>query len=428
MKNTYSVGQINSYIKNMFAQDYLLHSVYVKGEVSNVTYHSSGHIYFTMKDNTGTLSCVMFAGSRKGLKFRLVQGQQIITGGSIEVFERDGKYQMYAREIVLDGVGQLYERFEQLKRELSDMGMFAEEYKKPIPKYISTLGVVTAPTGAAIRDIINITKRRNPHVRIILYPAKVQGEGAVESIINGIRALETKGVDVMIVGRGGGSIEDLWAFNEEEVARAIFDCDIPIISAVGHETDTTIADYVADMRAPTPSAGAELAVFDHKAFMDDLKIRRQKYLDTLENAVEKKRGIYEKLLLKLNNLSPEHRIREQKMRIITSRDRMKDIMMTAISDTGRLLEKDRDQMNKLMKDGLVSMKHELEIRIERMEALAPHRRLNGGYVFAEGKDGRPLTSAGRVNKGDDITVHFKDGKAQALITEVEVNEGRNNND
>ena len=217
----------------MFTQDYMLQAVLVKGEVSNCKYHSSGHIYFTLKDSKTTMNCVMFAGNRAGLTFRLAEGQQVIAGGTIDVYERDGKYQLYARQIALDGAGLYYERFEQLKKELEELGMFAQEYKQPIPRYIHTLGVVTADTGAAVRDIIQITRRRNPYVQIILYPATVQGEHAAESIVNGIRALEALQVDVMIVGRGGGSIEDLWAFNERIVAQAVFDCSIPIISAVG---------------------------------------------------------------------------------------------------------------------------------------------------------------------------------------------------
>ena len=271
MKRVYSVGQVNTYIKNMFAQDFMLGKISVKGEVSNCKYHGSGHIYFSLKDSTGTISAVMFAGSRsRGLKFRMKDGDHVVVSGSVEVYERDGRYQLYAREITLDGAGALFLRFEALKKELAEMGMFSEEYKQPVPKYIQRLGIVTAPAGAAVQDIRNIAGRRNPYVQVILYPAKVQGDGAAESIVNGIRALDTLGVDVIIVGRGGGSIEDLWAFNEEPVARAIFECQTPVISAVGHETDTTIADFVADLRAPTPSAGAELAVYDVYDLFDEM--------------------------------------------------------------------------------------------------------------------------------------------------------------
>ncbi len=256
-QSIYTVKQVNAYIKNMFTQDYMLNRIYVKGEVSNCKYHTSGHIYFSLKDESGTIACVMFAGQRGGLSFRLSDGQQVVVLGGVNVYERSGSYQLYAREIRPDGDGALYERFQMLKKELEEMGMFAPEYKKPIPEYASRIGVVTAPTGAAVRDIMNIAARRNPYVQLILYPAKVQGEGAKESIVRGIRMLEAAQVDVMIVGRGGGSIEDLWAFNEEEVARAIFDCQIPIISAVGHETDITLADYSAELWGPPPPSAGE---------------------------------------------------------------------------------------------------------------------------------------------------------------------------
>ncbi len=219
MASIYSVTQVNSYIKNMFVQDYLLNRISVRGEISNCKYHTSGHIYFTLKDKSGTLSAVMFAGQRKGLNFQLQEGQQIIVTGSVDVYERDGRYQLYAREIKREGVGDLFERFQKLRDELEEMGMFAPEYKQPIPRYARTVGVVTASTGAAIRDIMNISARRNPYVQLVLYPALVQGEQAKYSIVEGIRTLDLMGLDVIIVGRGGGSIEDLWAFNEEMVAR-----------------------------------------------------------------------------------------------------------------------------------------------------------------------------------------------------------------
>ena len=275
MPNIYTVTQINRYIKNMFTQDYLLQSVSIRGEISNCKYHSSGHIYFTLKDSEGTLSCIMFASYRKELGFTLEEGQQVVVQGGIAVYERDGRYQLYARKIQKSGEGQLYEEFQKLKARLMEMGLFDSMDKQPIPAYIRTLGVVTASTGAAIRDIINITRRRNPFVQILLYPAIVQGEAAVPSIVKGIHALEAAGVDVMIVGRGGGSLEDLWAFNSEEVAQAVFNCRVPVISAVGHETDTTIIDFVADLRAPTPSAAAELAVYDVFSLFRQLEEREE---------------------------------------------------------------------------------------------------------------------------------------------------------
>ena len=276
MAGIYSVSQVNSYIKNMFVQDFALSRISVRGEVSNCKYHSSGHIYFTLKDKGGTLAAVMFAGQRRsGLRFQLQEGQQVVVTGAVDVYERDGKYQLYAKQIEPDGLGGLFERFLRLRDELEEMGMFAPEYKQPIPRYASRVGVVTAPTGAAIQDIRNIASRRNPYVQLILYPALVQGEEAAGSIAAGIRTLDAMELDVLIVGRGGGSIEDLWAFNEELVARAIFECRTPVISAVGHETDVTIADYVADLRAPTPSAAAELAVFDYRQFEERLLLYEQ---------------------------------------------------------------------------------------------------------------------------------------------------------
>lgn len=393
MKNVYSVGQINSYIKNMFSQDFMLRSIYVKGEVSNVKYHSSGHIYFTMKDKTGMLTCVMFAGFRKGIGFTLKEGQQIVACGSIEVYERDGKYQLYAKEIILDGAGLLYEKYEQLKKELEEMGMFAAEYKKPIPAFALKIGIVTAPTGAAVQDIINIAKRRNPYVQLLLYPALVQGEGAKESIVNGIHALESAGVDLMIVGRGGGSIEDLWAFNEEIVARAIFECSVPVVSAVGHETDTTIADYVADMRAPTPSAAAELTVFSYEEYerrcFESYGLLKHHFNRQLKD----KKNRYEQKRLRIFALSPQSRIREKKMRCANEQERME----------------------KRMQQVLIEKEHELQLRIEKMKALSPLNRLQSGYAYVENESGKAVTDIEQVYPGQLLTLQMKNG---ILHTEV----------
>lgn len=394
IRNVYTVGQVNSYIRNMFTQDYLMRSLFVKGEVSNCKYHSSGHIYFTLKDAKGTISCVMFAGSRSGLSFRMSEGQQVIVGGNVDVYERDGKYQLYAKQIVLDGSGLLYEKFEQLKRELEECGMFAPEYKRPVPKFIRTLGVVTADTGAAVRDIIQITERRNPYVQIILYPAVVQGEGAVPSIVKGIRALEALGVDVMIVGRGGGSIEDLWAFNEREVAQAIFDCSIPIISAVGHETDTTIADFVADLRAPTPSAAAELAVTDIREILGEMEAYRSALERLMRQKTAERRTQARHLELRLKLVSPAGRIRERKMEAISFEERLQERME-------RLLEKRR---------------HELAIYIERLKGLSPLEKLNSGYAYVEDGAGHHIRSVRQVCTGQNITVRVRDGKIEAQVT------------
>ena len=400
MKNVYTVRQVNSYIKNMFAQDFMLNRIYVKGEVSNLKYHTSGHIYFSLKDESGTIACVMFAGSRSGLSFRMEEGQQIIVFGVVDVYARDGKYQLYARKIVRDGVGLLYERFELLKKELQEMGMFAPEYKQKIPKYIRRLGVVTAPTGAAVRDIINITKRRNPFVQIILYPALVQGEGAAESIVKGIHALEAEKVDVMIMGRGGGSMEDLWAFNEEAVARAVFDCSVPVISAVGHETDTTIIDFVADLRAPTPSAAAELAVYDFMEMKKNLKLREEKLLHFMQLILERKRQKLEQYSLRMRAYHPQQRLNEQRQFAADAENRLRREMM-------RRLEQE---------------KYRLGLMAERLKGLSPLEKLSQGYAYVENSSGANVRTVSNVKQGEQITVYVTDGRIRAEVTGVEKEE------
>lgn len=394
MQNVYTVGQINSYIKNMFAQDFLLQSLSVKGEVSNCKYHSSGHIYFTLKDMKGTISCVMFAGNRSGLSFRMSEGMQVIVKGSVDVYERDGKYQMYALSIEQDGAGALFERYERLKRELSELGMFAPEYKKRIPAYCSTVGIVTAPTGAAVQDIINIAKRRNPYIRLILYPAIVQGEAAAASIIKGIQMLEEKQVDVIIVGRGGGSIEDLWAFNEESVAQAVFDCSVPVISAVGHETDTTIIDYVADLRAPTPSAAAELAVYE--VLSAKQKIREAGL--SMNRLFRKKIDLYKVHInayhAKLHLNSPMGKIRERKMFLLSAEEKLLYAMK------GQLSQK----------------RHRLEIYIEKIKGLSPLDKLNQGFSYVSDENGKTVADTDSVEIGDKLHIFVKNGRIHASVT------------
>lgn len=397
MRNVYTVGQVNSYIKNMFSQDFLLQGLSVKGEISNCKYHSSGHIYFTLKDMKGTISCVMFAGDRSGLAFRLMEGMQVIVQGNVDVYERDGKYQLYAKVITQDGAGALYEKFERLKKELQEQGMFAPEYKKSIPKYAKTIGVVTAPTGAAVRDIIHIAARRNPYVQIILYPAIVQGDAAAASIINGIHALEEKQVDVMIVGRGGGSIEDLWAFNEECVAQAVFDCSIPIISAVGHETDTTIIDYVADLRAPTPSAAAELAVYDAALAIQKIKEQELTLIRLMKHKIQWNKIRLQAYQAKLQTNSPLGKIREKKTWLLGQ----------------------EEKMNHAMKRQITDKRHRLEIYIEKLKGLSPLEKLNQGFSYVTDEKGRTVTDAGKVALGDDLQIYLKNGKLNATVTQIE---------
>lgn len=396
MRNVYTVGQVNTYIKNMFTQDYMLSRIYVKGEVSNCKYHTSGHIYFSLKDESGTIACVMFAGQRGGLSFRMNEGQQIIVFGTVNVYERSGSYQLYAKEIRLDGEGVLYERFQALKKELEEMGMFAPEYKKKIPAYARRVGIVTAPAGAAVRDIMNISKRRNPYVQLILYPALVQGEGAKESIVRGIRTLGSMDIDVLIVGRGGGSIEDLWAFNEESVARAIFECPVPVISAVGHETDTTIADYAADLRAPTPSAAAELAVFDYYQVQDRLAKYRQRIFRGMHQNVLLTRARLEKYKTRLDMLHPVNRLRENRLQLADLEDRMR----------------------RKMRERFTARMHQFQMYVERMNGLSPLRKLSQGYAYVQQEDGTALRSIGQVKKEDRILIHVTDGKISAIVEDV----------
>ena len=397
MKRVYSVGQVNTYIKNMFAQDFMLGKISVKGEVSNCKYHGSGHIYFSLKDSTGTISAVMFAGSRsRGLKFRMKDGDHVVVSGSVEVYERDGRYQLYAREITLDGAGALFLRFEALKKELAEMGMFSEEYKQPVPKYIQRLGIVTAPTGAAVQDIRNISHRRNPYVQLILYPAQVQGDGAAESIVNGIHALEQLGVDTIIVGRGGGSIEDLWAFNEEIVARAIFECRIPVISAVGHETDTTIADYVADLRAPTPSAAAEIAVYDYAGYREGILMMKSALGMRMREHIRMEYQKLEQLRTSLAYLSPRVLMNQKKQYLADLEERL----------------------GQSMQNRLRNEKYKIQLLAERLEAGSPAKKLSQGFSYVKGPDGRPLTGISQVTAGDQITVHTVDGKIEAEVTDL----------
>ena len=396
MRNVYSVKKVNSYVKNMFSQDFMLNHIYVKGEVSNCKYHTSGHIYFSLKDESGTIACVMFASARSGLSFRMQEGQNVIVLGSVSVYERDGKYQLYAKEIILDGAGALYERFEALKKELEEMGMFAAEYKQPIPRYVKSVGIVTAPTGAAVRDIINISKRRNPYVQLILYPALVQGEGAAASIVRGIRMMEQQNVDVIIVGRGGGSMEDLWAFNEEAVARAIFECTIPIISAVGHETDTLISDYVADLRAPTPSAAAELAVYELSSVQIMCEEYKRRMYQQISQRIDFSRRQTEQMAFRLKVAHPRQKLNEQRQYLADLDSRMRIRMNSALEES----------------------RHKLAIYIEKMKGLSPLQKLNQGYAYVTDKSGRTVRSIKDTKQGEVLDVYVTDGRVRTQVMDI----------
>ena len=393
MKTAYSVSEVTRYIKNMFSQDFVLKSVKVCGEVSNCKYHSSGHIYFTLKDESSSIACVMFASNRSGLTFNLSDGLKIEVEGRIDIYERSGSYQLYAIRIAQAGAGDLYLKFEALKKELEERGMFAPEYKVPLPKYIKTLGVVTAPTGAAVQDIINIAGRRNPYVQIILCPAQVQGDGAAESIVRGIHELEYRHVDVMIVGRGGGSIEDLWAFNEEIVAQAIFDCSVPVISAVGHETDYTIADFVADMRAPTPSAAAELAVYEASRLSSDMEALKERLESAMYEHIRIMRDRSERLALKLAGVSPSSRLIQKRTYAMNLEDRIEAAM----------------------KNVMTHKRHILEMYIAKMKGLSPLDKLNQGYGVAVTEGGVRMHSIDDVNTGDRYRLYLSNGYLDSRV-------------
>lgn len=405
-KNIYSVGQVNTYIQNMFAQDFMLHQISIKGEVSNCKYHSSGHIYFTLKDQTGTIAAVMFSRYRRGLAFQMKEGDKVVVTGSVEVYERDGKYQLYAREIELEGAGNLYLKFEALKRELEEMGMFDAAYKKPIPRYATRIGIVTAPTGAAIQDIRNIAARRNPYVQLILYPALVQGDGAAASIVRGIHALDVLGVDVIIVGRGGGSIEDLWAFNDERVARAIYDSDIPVISAVGHEPDVTISDFVADLRAATPSNAAELAVPNAEDIRETLRGYDIRMAQAMRKQMAQRRAA-------LDNLAGR--------RVLQSPAAYFDLRRVELDYT-------RSRLTAAGERWLAARRHGFAQYAAALDAMSPLKVLARGYAVATDADGTVLRSAAKVQPGDPVRVQLQDGALHCTVNNREDAHGKTETD
>lgn len=392
----YSVSAINQYIKNMFSKEYALSVVFVKGEISNCKYHSSGHIYFTLKDSASALGCVMFAGDRRGLDFRLSDGQAVIIGGTISVYERDGRYQLYAKKITLAGEGALYERYEQLKKKLEQKGYFDETHKKKIPSYVKKVGIVTADTGAAIQDIRNISARRNPYVQLVLYPAKVQGEGASDTIVKGIQTLDQAGVDVIIVGRGGGSIEDLWAFNEENTAQAIYECSTPVISAVGHETDTTIADYVADLRAPTPSAAAELAVYDVRLVLETLYGCKDRLIRAMFDRLDDARQELAFRERQLKVLNPSQQVLQRRQYVADMEDKLTGLM------------------NRLLED----KKYRLQLLAGRLDGMSPLKRLESGFAYFSDLEGSRIESVKKLAPGDQVDITLADGRVRAEVKEL----------
>ena len=396
MSRAVTVSQINRYIANLFKQDYTLSGIQVKGEISGCKYHYSGHIYFTLKDAGAAISCVMFSTQRRGLGFTLEDGQSVIVTGRISVFERDGRYQLYAQSIVQDGVGRLYEEYEKLKKRLLSEGLFDEQRKKPIPKFAFQIGVVTAETGAVIQDICNVTYRRNPYVQLYLYPAKVQGEGAAQTVIDGIRYFEKTDVDTIIIGRGGGSVEDLWCFNDEALARVIADCSKPVISAVGHETDTTISDYAADMRAPTPSAAAELAVYSWREMEIALREYQYDLKQSMDHTLKVRKLELQKYMVLLQHVSPEDVLQQKRLYLAECQDRI----------------------HGLMEKQLVETKHRLALYAEEMKGLSPLQKLQSGYTYTADEQGGHIDSVEQLQQGQHLTLTFADGQAGVTVDTI----------
>lgn len=396
MAGVYTVKQVNSYIKNMFKQDFLLNSVSVKGEISNCKYHTSGHIYFTLKDADAALSVIMFASQAARLSFKLKDGMSVVVSGRVDVFDAAGKYQLYANTVQQEGIGELYQKYEQLKQYYEDMGYFAKEYKRPLPAFTRKLGVVTSKTGAAVQDIMNISRRRNPYIQIVLYPAYVQGEHAKQSVVNGITKLDKLGLDCIIVGRGGGSIEDLWAFNEPEVVEAVFNASTPIISAVGHETDFTLTDFVADMRAPTPSAAAELAVTEVSAVENKIFEYERRLKQQMMYSLTAKRDYLERLKLQMEYLNPVNQIYDKRQRLMNI----------------------EDKLNMLIKRCVADNRNRLRLYASRLEGLSPLKKLDMGYGYIEDSQNDRIVSVSQVSPEDEITVYLKDGSIRSKVIEV----------
>ena len=391
--NAVTVTQLNKYLKDRFDEDENLKAILVKGEISNFKNHYTGHLYFTLKDENSLIKCIMFKSYAERLAFKPKDGMQVMVFGSVSVFERDGAYQIYVKSMLEDGMGDLHERYEQLKKQLEEEGLFDEKHKKAIPLYPKEIGVLTSQTGAVIRDIINVSTRRNPNVHIRLLPVPVQGACAAEKIAEKIKIMNDKKLaDVIIVGRGGGSLEDLWSFNEEIVARAIYNSEIPIISAVGHETDFTIADFVADLRAPTPSAAAELAVPDVYELKQKINSYQNRYRNSLKKKIELMKLRYEKCIKSRVFTDPTRKIKDQYMIL----DKYVKRLETKIS----ILQKDK-------KTQFIEL-------VSKLDTLSPLKTLTRGYCLTE-KESNIIKSASELKKNDNIKLKFYDGEKTANI-------------
>ncbi|MCR5685162.1 MAG: exodeoxyribonuclease VII large subunit [Lachnospiraceae bacterium] len=440
MNSVLTVTQVNTYIGNKLSYDPNLSDISVRGEVSNCKYSSTGHIYFSIKDENSQLSCIMFRNrlNTGGLKFRLENGQAVIVHGSINVYTLGGTYSILAESIEKEGAGELFERFEKLKEKLSDEGLFDEEHKKPIPKYIHTLGVVTSKNGAVLHDICTVTARRNPYIKIILADASVQGKGAASSLVAGLKAMIKRKPDVIIIGRGGGSFEDLFEFNDEALARAIYACPIPVISAVGHETDFTICDFVADIRAATPSVAAELAVFDHYDFESRLVDYEYALYDRMISKINEALNRCEQFRLKLDRLDPKKVLKgyglqlpQYKRRLTLELTRKLNICKQQLeygtlelqNEIKKKLEETEARTDgysmkfpELFRTRLYEAKHRMELVSERLDGMSPLKKLQSGYAYLEDEDRHCIRSVKELKEGDTFKATLSDG---GFISRVE---------
>ena len=391
-----TVQELNKYIKQKIDGDEYLNSVFVKGEISNFKLHYTGHMYFTLKDENSLIKCIMFKGYTPNLKFMPKDGMKVVVFGSVSVFDRDGVYHIYCKAMREEGMGTLYEEYQKLKAKLEKEGLFEAAHKKKIPMLPKTIGVLTSSTGAVIRDIINVSTRRNPNVHIRLLPVPVQGTGAAEKIADAIEKMNAeKLADVIIIGRGGGSLEDLWPFNEEIVARAIYNSKLPIISAVGHETDFTIADFVSDLRAPTPSAAAELAVPNVGDLVYTISIYQNRYKVALKRRVQLMKMRYEKCMARRVFKEPLQKIHERSIRL--------DMSIKLINNS--------------IKKKMQTSKSEYIKLVSKLDALSPLKTLARGYSIAENDFGEVISSKDKVNIGDYLSIRFTDGKIKAKVEE-----------
>ncbi len=435
----YSVKEVNKYIKDRFDSDKQLLNISVMGEVSNCRPNQRKHIFFTLKDESGTISCVMFEGNRGGLSFALGDGQQVVVHGYITIYPRDGRYQLYADHITQAGAGAQNERLQKLKAQLAEMGMFDPQYKKPIPAYARKVGVVTAAGGAAVKDIMRVAHDRNPYVQLILYPAQVQGQGAAQSVARGIRMLSQSDVDVIIIGRGGGSAEDLEAFDSEEVAYAIFNSPVPIISAVGHEINDSIADMVADLRVPTPTAAATAAVYDYRQLQDTLDGWQARLTSLMKQSLHMKRLQLENDKARLKLLHPEARLQKERTQAAELEKKLKDAMKEKLAaeknrrqvDAVRLAAQhpkkriqeyraraanSEETLRSCMDKRLTREQHRFNLCLEKLKGMSPLQKLSQGYSYVQQENGKAVKSITQVTTDEALKIYVTDGIIGATVT------------